>query len=167
VTAAWIATGANLGDPRGQIAAALAGLAADERVSNLVASELIETEPVGGPAGQPNYLNGAARLDFAGEARELLALLMEFERRAGRARTVLHGPRTLDLDLLLFGRERHATHDLSVPHPRLEQRWFVVAPLASLDPELRLPSGRRAGELAQMLAPGRAQATPQGPTAAL
>ena len=111
-------------------------------------SAWIETEPVGGPAGQGRYLNGVLEASVTLGARELLGLLAELETAAGRdrSREERNGPRTLDLDLLLFGDEAIADPDLVVPHPRLEERVFVLQPLASLAPDQRLPSGRTATE---------------------
>ena len=139
MTRAWIATGANLGRRAEQIEAALEALRADPRVEGLVASPLVETDPVGGPPGQPRFLNGVCRLEFDGEAEELLALLHELEDRVGRRREVRDGPRPLDLDLLFFGDRRSGAPGLRLPHPRLEERAFVLEPLAALAPDLRLP----------------------------
>ncbi|MEO0651256.1 MAG: 2-amino-4-hydroxy-6-hydroxymethyldihydropteridine diphosphokinase [Planctomycetota bacterium] len=147
MTRAWIATGSNLGDRAARIEAALAELERDPRVRGLVASRLVETEPVGGPAGQPRFLNGVARLDFEGQAEALLDLLQALEERAGRVRAEPNGPRTLDLDLLFFGDLELSGPRLTVPHPRLEERPFVLEPLVELEPTLRLPrSGRTAVE---------------------
>lgn len=162
MTRAWIATGSNLGARREQIEAALEALEADPRVSQLHASPLIETDPVGGPEGQPRFLNGVARLDFEGGAEELLGLLQALEERAGRVRVEPNGPRTLDLDLLLFGDLEQSDARLILPHPRLEERRFVLEPLARLEPALRLPrSGRTVTEqLARLERPEAARPAP-------
>jgi 2-amino-4-hydroxy-6-hydroxymethyldihydropteridine diphosphokinase len=108
-------------------------------------SRWIDTQAVGGPAGQPRFLNGVLAAEFEGSARELLSGLQAIERAHGRdrAREEHHGPRTLDLDLLLFGGKRIDEPGLTVPHPGLEERWFVLAPLAELAPDLELPGCRR------------------------
>ena len=124
----------------------MAALRATEEVEVVGVSRWHETSAVGGPAGQPDFLNGVleARTDLAPE--DLLWLLQRIETRFGRDRKneVRHGPRTLDLDLLLHGDERRDGPGLVLPHPGLEERAFVLAPLAELAPELVLPrSGQR------------------------
>jgi 2-amino-4-hydroxy-6-hydroxymethyldihydropteridine diphosphokinase len=111
-------------------------------------SPWVETAPVGGPP-QPAFLNGCVELSTTLAAPDLLRLLQGIEARFGRdrAREVRHGPRTLDLDLLFYGEEALDEPDLIVPHPRLEERTFVLEPLCALHPELRLPrSGRTVRE---------------------
>jgi len=137
--AAFVALGSNLGDRRRTIEAAVAALAAeDARVVRV--SPLVETAPVGGPAGQGPYLNGVLELSTTLEARALLARLHRLEERFGRDRAseVRNGPRVLDLDLLTFGDEEIDEHGIVVPHPRMEERIFVLEPLATLAPEQRL-----------------------------
>jgi 2-amino-4-hydroxy-6-hydroxymethyldihydropteridine diphosphokinase len=99
-------------------------------------SPVYETAPVGGPAGQDNYLNIVVELETRLSARELLRICNRLEDEAGRVRTVRFGPRTLDVDVLLVGHELIDEPDLQVPHPRMWERRFVVAPLADLAPEL-------------------------------
>ncbi len=111
--------------------------------SNIRASGVYETSPVGGPVGQPAFLNAVVAVSTLLSAEELLAQLMLIERQAGRARGVLDGPRLLDLDLLLFGEQVIETSRLHVPHPRLHQRRFVLEPLAELAPDLLHPRLRR------------------------
>ncbi|QDU68222.1 2-amino-4-hydroxy-6-hydroxymethyldihydropteridine diphosphokinase [Engelhardtia mirabilis] len=147
---AWLGLGANIGDPEAQISGALESLAADPRLELLRVSTLIETDPVGGPPGQPRFLNGVAEVRWAGEPEALLELLQAVEARFGRERQVPDGPRTLDLDLLLFGERRIRGPRLTVPHPRMDQRTFVLGPLASLEPGLRIPS--QSGSVAELLA---------------
>jgi len=136
VTRAFVGLGANLGDRERTIRAALAALDAEDGIDVVAVSTLRETEPVGvGP--QPDFLNGAAELETTLTARELLDRLLDTERRFGRVRAPgEHGPRTLDLDLLLFGDEEIDEPGLTVPHPRLHERSFVLEPLAELDPGL-------------------------------
>ncbi len=139
MTRAYVGLGANLGDREATIRAALAALNAEDGIEVVAVSTLRETEPVGvGP--QPLFLNGAAELETALSARELLDRLLATEQRFGRTRTPgEHGPRTLDLDLLLYGNERIDEPGLTVPHPRLHERAFVLDPLAELGAELPPP----------------------------
>jgi 2-amino-4-hydroxy-6-hydroxymethyldihydropteridine diphosphokinase len=132
VTLAYVGLGANLGDREGTIRAALDALGEQDGIDVVAVSSLRETEPVGvGP--QPPFLNGAAALETTLTARELLDRLLATEQRFGRTRTPgEHGPRTLDLDLLLFGTARIDEPGLTVPHPRLHERAFVLEPLAEL-----------------------------------
>lgn len=141
MTRAYVGLGANLGDREATIRAALAEL------PGLVAvSELRETEPVG-VVDQPPFLNGAAALDTELSARDLLDALLAIERELGRERRERWGPRTIDLDLLLYGEERIDEPGLTVPHPRLHERRFALEPLADLDPELVIPGRGRVGDL--------------------
>jgi len=142
-TTAYIALGSNLGDRRATLERAVSGLRESGVVVEAV-SDWIETEPVDAPRPQGPYLNGALRASFDGSARELLGILQALEAEAGRVRVEPNGARTLDLDLLLFGAERSDAADCTLPHPRMEERTFVLEPLCELDPDLVLPaSGRR------------------------
>lgn len=156
----FVALGSNLGDRRAQLAAALAALRATAGVRVLAVSDWVETAPVGGPPGQGPYLNGVVELETTLEPRALLQRLLQIERVAGRVRAegVRDGPRTLDLDLLLHGERRIDEPDLTVPHPRMEERVFVLQPLAQLAPERRLPGCRLTvrERLEQLRAPARA-----------
>jgi 2-amino-4-hydroxy-6-hydroxymethyldihydropteridine diphosphokinase len=133
-TLALIGLGSNLGDRKAQLDAAVAALAAAPSVALRAVSRYHETAPVGGPEGQGDYLNAAAAVETTLEPLALLHVLQEIERRAGRVRTVRWGPRTLDLDLLLFGDRVIATGELQVPHPRMAERLFVLVPLAEIAP---------------------------------
>lgn len=132
MTRAYVGLGANLGDREGTIRAALAALAEEDGIEVVAVSTLRETEPVGvGP--QPRYVNGVAELSTSLGPRALLDRLLETERRFGRIRVPgVHGPRALDLDLLLYGDEQIEEPGLTVPHPRLHERAFVLEPLAEL-----------------------------------
>ncbi len=130
----YIALGANLGDRHATIAAALRDLSATGDIAIRRVSAFIESEPVGGPAGQPRYLNAVAALETRLSPPALLARLQAVEAKHGRTRDVCNGPRTLDLDLLLYHDERLSTADLIVPHPRMAGRAFVMAPLAEICP---------------------------------
>jgi 2-amino-4-hydroxy-6-hydroxymethyldihydropteridine diphosphokinase len=128
---AFLGLGANLGDRWGQLRRAVAA------IPDVVAvSPVYETEPVGGPPGQPAYLNLVVELETERSPRELLALARRLEAGAGRERAVRHGPRTLDVDVLLVGALEVREDDLVVPHPRMWERRFVLVPLADLAPEL-------------------------------
>jgi 2-amino-4-hydroxy-6-hydroxymethyldihydropteridine diphosphokinase len=145
VTRAYVGLGANLGEREATIRAAVEALAAEEGIEVVATSTLRETRPVG-VGEQPPFLNGAAALETTLSARVLLDRLLEVEQRYGRVRIPgEHGPRTLDLDLLLYGDEAIDEAGLTVPHPRLHQRRFALEPLAELAPGLLVP-GRGAVE---------------------
>ena len=137
---AYVGLGSNLGDREGTVRAALGRLRHLPETNVLRVSTLRNTEPVG-YVDQPRFLNGAAELETGLSARRLLGALLELERAFGRDRANVpaQGPRTLDLDLLLYGQEQIDEPGLEVPHPRLHQRRFVLEPLAELDPSLEVP----------------------------
>jgi 2-amino-4-hydroxy-6-hydroxymethyldihydropteridine diphosphokinase len=142
---AHLGLGSNLGDRLGHLVAGLTALG--ELGAGLEVSPVYETEPVGGPAGQAPYLNLVARLVTELPPRRMLAEAMRIEQQAERVRTVRFGPRTLDVDLLLLGEAAIGDlvidePDLVVPHPRLAERAFVLAPLEALDPGA-VPQGWR------------------------
>ena len=146
---AYVGPGANLGDREPSLRAALDLLRADPAIEVVAVSTLRETEPVG-YLEQPPFLNGAARLETTLRPRELLERLLEIERALGRVRGgPKYGPRTLDLDLLLYGDERIDEPGLTVPHPRLHERAFALEPLRELDPALVVPDH---GSVAALLA---------------
>lgn len=140
MTRTFVGLGANLEDPRAQIDRALELLAEEDGVEVVAVSTLRETDPVGYD-DQPRFLNGAAELRTTLGARELLERLLEIERRMGRVRGEgpRFGPRTIDLDLLLYGDEVIDEPGLEIPHPRLHERAFALEPLAELDPALEIP----------------------------
>jgi 2-amino-4-hydroxy-6-hydroxymethyldihydropteridine diphosphokinase len=140
VVRAYVGLGSNLGDREGTVRAALGRLRHFPETKVLRVSTLRNTEPVG-YLDQPRFLNGAAELETGLSARRLLGALLELERAFGRDRANVpaQGPRTLDLDLLLYGQEQIDEPGLEVPHPRLHQRRFVLEPLAELDPSLEVP----------------------------
>lgn len=133
MTTAYVGLGANLGDREGTIRAAIAALPGVVGVS-----ELRETDPVG-VVDQPRFLNGVVVLETHLPARELLELLLAVERDLGRRRRERWGPRAIDLDLLLYGDAEIDEPGLTVPHPRLHERAFVLEPLAELAPGLVVP----------------------------
>jgi 2-amino-4-hydroxy-6-hydroxymethyldihydropteridine diphosphokinase len=137
---AYVGMGSNLGDRAGHLLLGVRGMtAAGLRVLRL--SSVYETEPVGVEDEQPVYLNMVAELCAPlPTPEELLRRLLLIEDAAGRQRPRPLAPRTLDLDLLLYGNESHESQTLSLPHPRLHQRRFVLAPLAELVPYARHPT---------------------------
>ncbi len=130
---AFIGLGSNLGDREHHLRQALEQIAALPESTIVRASSLYDTEPVGSP-GQPHYLNGVVQIETHMPPRQLLWNLLLIERRLGRVRTQRWGPRTLDLDLLLYGDQVLDEPELTLPHPRLTQRSFVLVPLVELDP---------------------------------
>jgi 2-amino-4-hydroxy-6-hydroxymethyldihydropteridine diphosphokinase len=139
VTRAYVGLGANLGDREPTLRAAVDALGDQEGIEVVAVSTLRETEPVG-VGEQPRYLNGAVALETTLSARDLLDQLLAVEQRFGRVRVPgEHAPRTLDLDLLLYGACEIDELGLTVPHPRLHERRFVLEPLAELDPGLVIP----------------------------
>jgi len=140
VPRAYIALGSNLGDREKTIRGAVATLEADPDIAVVAVSTLIDTEPVG-VVDQPRFLNGVAALDTDLSARQLLDVLLDVERRFGRLRdgAVPQGPRTLDLDLLLYGDDEIDEPGLRVPHARMHEREFVLGPLEELAPSLEVP----------------------------
>lgn len=148
----YIGLGANLGDRVRALRGALDELDRHPDIEVSAVSSFIETEPVGGPPGQPPFLNAAAELRTTLSPRRLLAVLQEVEDLFGRERKVRWGPRTLDLDLLLYEDRIIDEPDLRVPHPRMHERRFVLQPLAQIAPEARHPVlGRTMRELLEQL----------------
>jgi 2-amino-4-hydroxy-6-hydroxymethyldihydropteridine diphosphokinase len=144
---AYVGLGSNLGDRKETLLRALELLAAEAGVAVTAVSAFRDTEPIG-YADQPRFLNGVAAVDTELPARELLERLLRVERSLGRRRDgPRFGPRTVDLDLLLYGDATIEEPGLSVPHPRLGDRRFVLEPLAELDPSLTLPDGRKVLDL--------------------
>jgi 2-amino-4-hydroxy-6-hydroxymethyldihydropteridine diphosphokinase len=141
VTLAYVGLGSNLGDREATILAAVAALRGVVAVSTLR-----ETDPVG-LTEQPAFLNGAVALETELAPRALLDHLLAVERELGRERRERWGPRTIDLDLLLYGAETLEEPGLTVPHPHLHERRFALEPLAELDPELVVPGRGRVRDL--------------------
>jgi 2-amino-4-hydroxy-6-hydroxymethyldihydropteridine diphosphokinase len=138
-----IAVGSNLGDREATIRAAAEQLAAHPQVKLVAMSSLYATAPVGGPAGQDEFLNAAIRIDTSLSPHELLQLLQAIETQLGRTRTVHWGPRTIDLDLLLYGDQVIADPDLKVPHPLMHERHFVLEPAAEIAATMMHPTLHR------------------------
>jgi 2-amino-4-hydroxy-6-hydroxymethyldihydropteridine diphosphokinase len=144
---AYVGLGANLGKKEETLRQAVALLAAADGVDVLAVSELRETDPVG-VVDQPRFLNGAVAIETTLPPRELLDSLLRIERELGRVRGEERwGPRTVDLDLLLYGDQIVDEPGLRVPHPRIHERRFVLEPLAELDPELEIPGLGRVSEV--------------------
>lgn len=143
---AYIGLGANLASPARQIWQALHRLAAlpDSHLAGV--SALYQSSPMG-PQDQPDYINAVAALDTTLSPEVLLDALQAIEQCQGRLRQRRWGERTLDLDLLLYGNEQWHSPRLTIPHPGLSERDFVLVPLASLAPDLQLPDGRALASL--------------------
>lgn len=149
MTRAYVGVGANLGDRESTVRRALELLGGHDGIEVVAVSALRETEPWG-LAEQPPFVNGAAAVETSLSPVALLAALLAVERELGRTREgPRYGPRTIDLDLLLYGDEVVAEPGLAVPHPRLHERRFVLEPLAELDPGLVVPGW---GPVAELLA---------------
>lgn len=150
---AVVALGSNLGDRRASLLEALRLVAELPGTRLLRASDLIETEAVDSPPGAGKFLNGAALLETSLSARELLEHLLKVEQRIGRERTQRNAPRTIDLDLLLFGDSVIDEPGLIVPHPRMNDRRFVLWPLLQIAPKAIDPrSGKPFAEALAKLA---------------
>ncbi|HSP58895.1 MAG TPA: 2-amino-4-hydroxy-6-hydroxymethyldihydropteridine diphosphokinase [Halomonas sp.] len=147
---AWIGLGSNLDDPLGHVERALQELGRLPVTRRLAASTCYVSRPVG-PADQPDFVNAVAMVATRLSPLALLDQLQALEQRHGRVRQRHWGPRTLDLDLLLFADYRLAWPRLTLPHPELAHRAFVLLPLAEVTPELRLPDGRSVACLAAAL----------------
>jgi 2-amino-4-hydroxy-6-hydroxymethyldihydropteridine diphosphokinase len=152
VTRAYIGLGANLGPREATLLRAVELVGATPGVELLELSSLRETEPVG-VTDQPGFLNGALALDTTLTPRELLDVLLGVERELGRVRVdgERWGPRTIDLDLLLYGDEEVDEPGLTLPHPRLHERRFALEPLAELEPGLEIPGRGTVSALLQSL----------------
>jgi 2-amino-4-hydroxy-6-hydroxymethyldihydropteridine diphosphokinase len=144
VTRAYVGLGANLGEPRRQVEAALSELDAIPCTRRLTASSLYRSAPVG-YAHQPEYVNAVAELETGLAAPALLAALQAIESRHGRSRSFANAPRTLDLDILLFGDALLSEPGLTIPHPRMHERAFVLRPLLEIAPDVVVP-GRGAAQ---------------------
>jgi pantoate--beta-alanine ligase len=142
--------GSNLGDRVGQLLAAIDAIDKHPAIAVSRVSSLIETSPHGGPTGQKNYFNAAAAIETELSPGELLRDLLAIENQLGRERSERWGPRTIDLDLLLYGDEVIDSPQLVVPHPRLHERRFVLAPSAEIAPDWRHPALN--GTIAELLA---------------
>ena len=153
---AFLGLGANVGDREGNLREAIRRLSATAGVNFLRQSRVYETEPMG-ITDQPLFLNMVVEVEIgdAMSPRELLDLVKQIERDVGRTKRERWGPREIDIDVLLVGDERVKEEDFEVPHPRMWERAFVMAPLAELAPEVKGPTGETVAEIAARL--GREQ----------
>jgi 2-amino-4-hydroxy-6-hydroxymethyldihydropteridine diphosphokinase len=152
MTRAHVGLGSNLGDRLATLDAAVRALDADDLTHVMAVSRVYETEPVGGPEQDP-YLNAVAVLETDRSPYQLLDLLQATEASLGRVRAERWGPRTADLDLLLYDGPPVDSPELTVPHPRARQRAFVLVPLCDADPFARFPDGELAAAALARLGP--------------
>jgi len=150
LTTAYIGLGSNLGDKEANIKKALELLGTAPGVQVKKVASFYRTDPLY-ITKQDWFLNTAAEIETSLNPHELLSLLKDIEKNLERTPTVRWGPRTIDLDLLLFGGDKVCNSDLVVPHPRMAERAFVMVPLAEIAPELIINGQGKAGELAQLL----------------
>lgn len=144
---AYLALGANLGDPRAQLARAIELLGRAPHTRVLKKARVFRTAPLG-PAGQPDYFNTAVEIETSLEPRDLLAFAKEIERELGRVPAERWGPRVIDVDLALYGDRAYEDEALSIPHRELQNRRFVLAPLREIAGERVVPKlGRTVEQL--------------------
>lgn len=158
---AFVGLGANLGDPESQVRRAIAALGSIPATRVLAASSLYRSDPVG-VGDQPEFVNAVAKIETGLGARALLGELLATEILFGRKREFPGAPRTLDLDLLLYGDREIAEADLRVPHPRMHERAFVLAPLVEIAPEAVIPGKGQAVILLAGCKNQRIKKSPQG-----
>jgi 2-amino-4-hydroxy-6-hydroxymethyldihydropteridine diphosphokinase len=152
----YLGLGSNVGERRGHLQAAASAMSG-RGVEVLASSSVYDTEPVGLVLDQPEFLNACLRVRTALAPEELLDVCKAVEHEAGRsAAGVRHGPRVIDVDLLLLGDVSYKSERLSLPHAEVAARRFVIVPLLELDPELTLPDGRRLDSCLASLGPGQA-----------
>jgi len=146
MTLAYVGLGANLGEPRRQLQAAIEELTGLPDTQLVLVSGLYRSKPLG-DVDQPEFLNAVAQLDTGLSPEALLDRLQEIENRHGRERPFPGAPRTLDLDLLLYGSQSIDSARLTVPHPRMHERAFVLEPLIGIAPDIAVPGRGAAREL--------------------
>jgi 2-amino-4-hydroxy-6-hydroxymethyldihydropteridine diphosphokinase len=144
MTLAFIGIGANLGDPRQAVKDAIVCLAQQVGITIVAKSSFYRTAPIDATGG--DYFNAVVKIETPFTASQILRICHHIEDQFGRERPFRNAPRTLDLDLLLFGTESINTEVLTVPHPRIAERAFVLVPLVELEPELEIPGLGRAAE---------------------
>ena len=143
---AYLGLGSNLGDRLANLQRAVSLIAARRGLEVMRSSRVYETDPVGGPP-QPEYLNAVLEVRTSLSPRELLSACQGVENQLGRVRAERWGPRTIDVDVLTYAEETVDEPDLSIPHPRMHERGFVLLPLSELDPDPALPAGRHLASL--------------------
>jgi 2-amino-4-hydroxy-6-hydroxymethyldihydropteridine diphosphokinase len=146
VTRAFLGLGSNVGERLDNLREA-AGRLRERGIEVRRSSRIYETAPVGGPDGQGDFLNAVIEVDTDSDARALLDACLAVEEEMGRVRSERWGPRVIDLDLLTFDHQTIDEPDLVVPHPRMHERMFVLAPLLELDADPMLPGGRAVATL--------------------
>ncbi len=152
----YLGLGSNIGDRRAQLEGAVASLPAHE-VRVLASSSVYETEPVGLVPDQRDFYNACLRVETGLEPEALLEACKAVERELGRAAGgIRHGPRVIDVDVLLLGMRAYRSERLTLPHPEVSSRRFVLVPLLELDPDMALPNGRRLVEALSRLGRGQA-----------
>ena len=137
-TIAFVALGSNLEQPQIQVRRGFDELAALSKTKLLASSSLYTSAPVG-YADQPDFMNAVAKIETALSPREVLEALLAIELKHGRQRSLPNGPRTLDMDLLLYGGLQHHEAGLTIPHPRMHERAFVLLPLTEIAPDAVIP----------------------------
>jgi 2-amino-4-hydroxy-6-hydroxymethyldihydropteridine diphosphokinase len=155
----YLGLGSNVGERRDHLQAAVAGLRRHD-VRVLASSSVYETEPVGEVLDQREFLNACLRIETEHDPERLLDACKAVERERGRVLSgeegyKRHGPRPLDVDLLLFGDEPYASERLTLPHREVSSRRFVLAPLLELDPDLEVPGRGRAADALDAIGPGQ------------
>jgi 2-amino-4-hydroxy-6-hydroxymethyldihydropteridine diphosphokinase len=146
VVTAFVALGANLDDPQAQVQSAIAALGTLPDTRLVRASSLYRSAPVG-YSNQPDFINAVAEVATGLAPRELLDALLALEHRRGRVRDFPNAPRTLDLDIILYGDLALHEHGLTIPHPRMHERAFVLVPLAEIAPDASVPGRGAARDL--------------------
>lgn len=154
MTSCYVGLGANLDDPARQVRRALEELGDIDTVGPVSASSFYRSPPLG-PQDQPDFINAVAGFDCRLSATELLAALQDIEQAHGRVRERHWGPRTLDLDLLLYGEAVIDYPTLKVPHPEMARRDFVLYPLYEIAPQLTIPGMGKLETLIEQLGPGQ------------
>ena len=155
VLTGYLGLGSNVGQRRANLERAIEALR-DRGIEVLAASSVYETEPVGEVLDQPDFYNAAVRIETEASPEELLDTCKAVERDLGRTPGGLrHGPRPIDVDLLLLGATEYRSDRLTLPHPEVSSRRFVLVPLLELDPELTLPDGLRLERALDALGPGQ------------
>ena len=152
VAIAYLGLGGNLGDAANSIRTAAGLLASDGRVRVSSRSSFYRTDPVG-YEDQPEFTNAVIEIETTLTAEELLGLCLRIEQNLGRQRTIRWGPRVIDIDILIYDNLEMNTPGLTIPHPRMMERGFVMAPLAEIAPDLTMPDGRTADEVYVGLGP--------------
>lgn len=132
----FLSLGSNLGNREENLKECLRRLEEDKRIRIVKSSSFYETEPIG-YKDQPKFINAAMEIQTGYSPRELLKIIKEIEKMMGRVKTFVNGPRVIDIDILLYGKQKIATPELTIPHPRIKERDFVLKPLLEIAPQLQ------------------------------